>query len=114
MNLKFKNFKGGILPLILFALVAAGTVFSSAQEIPNNISSFAPLPTPTPKIKPKSTPPVTNPMPGNLPKPPIGFKNKEKYKPGKTKRPILNEADTPAEKSIAVNPNVVVNLCVSE
>jgi Toastrack DUF4097 len=118
MILKFKNFKGRVLPFILFALFASSAIFIAAQEIPNNISSFAPSASPTPVKKTNPTPkPVMNPKPVLMPTPPPedkGNKGKEKYKKEKTKKQILNEADTPAEKSIAVNSNVVINLCVSE
>lgn len=110
MILKFKNFKGRITPFILFALVAAAAVFAPAQQnpsdFPTNISGNIPRYNPTPT-------PTTNPRPIGAPTPPI-VKNKEKYKVVKPKRQILNEAETPAEKSMAVSSNVVVNLCVSE
>ena len=115
MILKFKNFKGRILPFILFALFASSAVFIAAQEIPNDISSFAPSASPTPVKKTNPTPkPVMSPKPVSMPTPPSEDKGKEKYKKEKTKKQILNEADTPAEKSIAVNSNVVINLCVSQ
>jgi hypothetical protein len=52
----------------------------------------------------KDKPPKTNP----LPTPPV-VKTKEK-----AKKQILNEAETPAEKSIKVDAKVQVQLCVSE
>lgn len=119
MILKFKNFKGRITPFVLFLLIAAGVAAAAGQEfsgIPNNIPRYNPGPNPTPTPA-KKNPPVVAPLPNNLPvvspTPPV-VKNKEKYKPVKPKRQILNEEETPAEKSMAVGQNVVVNLCVSE
>jgi hypothetical protein len=117
MILKFKNFKGRVLSFVLFALVAASAVFSSAQEIPNDIFGYLPGKTLSERPTPRPTPPVTKPKTAVVPTPPVDKnkeKIKEKYKESTAKRPILNEEDTPAEKSVAVSPNVVVNLCVSE
>lgn len=89
MSLKFKNFKGRVLPFILFALVFLGADIASAQKDKSKIPT-----TPTP-------PPVS--------------KEKEKYKKdSKTKRQILNEAETPAEKSIKTDAKVKFQLCVTE
>jgi hypothetical protein len=58
-------------------------------------------------------------MPSPTPKPTPNVKiytdkDKEKSEEYKTKHRILNESDTPAEKSIAVDAKVNVSFCVSE
>ena len=88
MILKFKNFKGRVLPFILFTLVFLSAQTVSAQKDKSKIPT-----SPTP-------PPVVN--------------NKEKYKDSKTKKQILNDTETPAEKSIKVDAKVKIQLCVSE
>jgi Rieske Fe-S protein len=103
MILKFKDFKGRALPFILFALVAASAFFTPAQDISNSVSRYMPEATPVPVQKSK-------PIIVAAPTPPVD-KNKEKYK---NKKQILNEADTPAEKSIKVDAKVNFQLCVSE
>ena len=99
MIVQIQKFKGLILSFILSATLAATGFFVSAQEIPNNIPRYNPT-------KPAATPP-----PRPTSKPYIWDKEKEK---SKTKKRILNESDTPAEKSLAVDTKVNVSFCVSE
>lgn len=109
MFVRFRKFKGLALPFILFATLAAGVVFTAAQDIPNNIPRY------NPSAKTSSTPPP-NPKPVGVPVPtptPYKDKYKDKYKE-KAKKQILNESETPAEKSIAVDTKVNISLCVSE
>ena len=115
MFAQLKKFKGLALPFILFAALAAGAIFAAAQDIPgipNNIRQYNLSP------KPASTPPpdkstLPNPVGAPVPTPKPYKENKDKYKE-KTKKQIINESETPAEKSIAVDSKVNISLCVSE
>ncbi|MET0753843.1 MAG: hypothetical protein ABWZ66_10740, partial [Pyrinomonadaceae bacterium] len=97
MFVQLKKIKGLALPFILFATLAAGVVFTAAQPplagIPYSIARLNPSPTPPPNKYPV---PTSNPVMAPTPKP-----YKDKYKE-KTKKQIINESETPAEKSIAV------------
>ena len=99
LNLIFS--KGKILAVFLAALCSLGATKIAAQGVP--------VPTPLPKAKPdktdKKTSPtiVTIPNPRPLPTPPPS-----------SKRIVVNESETPAEKSIVTESKVSINLCVQE
>lgn len=114
MIVQLQKFKGLFLSFILAATLGATAFFVAAQENPNTFSRY-PVSAPAPKPVSSPTPkPVSNPTPARVPKV-VTVPNvvKEKEKP-KTKNRIPNESDTPAEKSIAVDPKVNVSFCVSE
>jgi hypothetical protein len=94
MILNSANSKGKILTFFLAALFCFGFQELAAQGVP----------TPKPKITPAPTPKITSPV-IVFPKP---------VPPKDTKKVVRNEADTPAEKSIATESKVIVNLCVLE
>ena len=97
LNLIFS--KGKILAFFLAALCSFGASEIAAQGFPP--------PTPLPKAKPdktnKKNPPTIVNTPNPLPTPPPS-----------TKRVVVNESETPAEKSIVTESKVSINLCVQE
>lgn len=92
MFLKSKKYKGIILFFILFVFLSAAPV--SAQVV------NPPKPEPIPKG-------AVNPKVVIVPKP-------QKNKSLKTRKAIVNESDTPAEKSIAVDAKVNVQFCIEQ
>lgn len=89
MFLNFKNYKGINIFFILFLIINVASV-SAQNETPPKLPTIQP----TPKI-------------AYPPKP-------EKNKDWKTKRKVFNEKNTPAEKSIAVDPKVNIQFRVCE
>ncbi len=100
---------GKVLVFFLAALCCLSVQKISAQGVP------PPTPNPTPKVKvttptivtPKvkvTSPTVVTPMPRPLPTPP----------PRDTKRVVVNESETPAEKLIMTESKVSINLCILE
>jgi hypothetical protein len=101
MIVQLRKIKGLALPFILFATLVTSAVFTSAQPpiagIPFSMAKPKTSPTPPPNKYPVPTPnPMGAPMP--TPKP-----YKDKYKE-KTKKQIINESETPAEKSHSAFP----------
>jgi hypothetical protein len=92
---------GKPLAFFLAALCLLNVQEISAQRTPT------PTPKPTPKTTNKpnttATPKIYVPMPRPNPLPP---------KPSESKKIVVNEGDTPAEKSIATEPKVKLSLCV--
>ncbi len=99
---------GKVLVFFLAALSCLSVQNIAAQSVPS------PTPNPTPKVKvtnpaivtPKvkaATPVIVTPMPRPLPTPPRD-----------TKRVVVNESETPAEKSITTESKVSINLCILE
>lgn len=80
------------------AFFLAALCFLSVQQI-----SAQRTPLPTPKPNTTATPKIYTPRPRPNPVPP---------KPSESKRVVMNEGDTPAEKSIATESSVKIALCV--
>jgi len=92
------NSNGKILAFFLAALFCLSFQNVSAQGIPTPNAKITPAPTPKPKItSPVVVVPKTMPIP-----------------PKETKKVVVNEAGTPAEKYITTESKVIVNLCVLE
>ena len=121
VNLMKKN--GKFLIFFLAALCCLNFVSVSAQETPKPKATVTPSPKPKQcppgiecgNIKPYPTPNKKNTPTPNTPTSPVIVAPRTKpIPPRETKKVVVNEADTPAEKSILTESKVSVNLCVIE
>lgn len=101
LNLIFS--KGKILVFFLAALYCVGAPEIAAQGFPPPTPKATPAkPEKNDRTDKKTAPTIVTPNPRPLPTPPS------------SKRVVVNESETPAEKSIVTESKVSINLCVQE
>lgn len=101
----------------ILTFFCAALCFMSFQEIS---AQRAPTPTPKPKPRTENVPKVVTPKPNDtpddeyLPTVPSPRPRPVPTPPKEVKKVVMNEGFAPAEKSIVVEPKVIITLCVKE